>query len=135
MRLLIASLAALAAVAFAAPSYAQTQDDSSPAPAPVPTAKPKPGTAAYCQSLKTLELAQLVPQEGERQRQGHDDQGVRHHDGEEDQEDHDDAGRAQAARRRPAQHPGRAGAGAVAAPSPFRRCRRRPSKLASLRAG
>ena len=51
MRLLIASLAALAAVAFAAPSYAQTSDDSSPAP--VPTAKPKPGTAAYCQSLKT----------------------------------------------------------------------------------
>jgi len=53
MRLLIASLAALAAVAFAAPSYAQTSDDSSPAPAPVPTAKPKPGTAAYCQGLKT----------------------------------------------------------------------------------
>jgi hypothetical protein len=51
MRLLIASLAALAAVAFAAPSYAQTQDDG--LPAPVPTAKPKPGTAAYCQSLKT----------------------------------------------------------------------------------
>jgi len=55
MRLLIASMAALAAVAFAAPSYAQTQDDSAPAqaPAPVPTAKPKAGTAAYCQSLKT----------------------------------------------------------------------------------
>jgi hypothetical protein len=53
MRLLIASLAAMAAVAFAAPSYAQTTEDSSPAPAPVPTAKPKPGTAAYCQSLKT----------------------------------------------------------------------------------
>ncbi|MBM3649212.1 MAG: hypothetical protein FJX11_15615 [Alphaproteobacteria bacterium] len=50
MRLLIASMAAaLAAVAFAAPAYAQ--DDN--APAPVPTAKPKPGTAAYCQSLKT----------------------------------------------------------------------------------
>ena len=56
MRLLIASLAALAAVAFAAPSYAQTAEDSSPAPAPaapVPTAKPKVGTTAYCQSLKT----------------------------------------------------------------------------------
>ena len=53
MRLLIASIAALAAVAFAAPSYAQTQEESSPAPAPVPTAKPKAGTAAYCQSLKT----------------------------------------------------------------------------------
>lgn len=51
MRLLIASMAALAAVAFAAPSFAQTQDES--APAPLPTAKPKPGTAAYCQSLKT----------------------------------------------------------------------------------
>src|SRR5689334_22131117 len=56
MRLLIASLAALAAVAFAAPSYAQTVEDSGPAPAapaPVPTAKPKVGTTAYCQSLKT----------------------------------------------------------------------------------
>jgi len=51
MRLLIASMAALATVAFAAPSYAQTQEDSTTAP--VPTAKPKPGTAAYCQSLKT----------------------------------------------------------------------------------
>lgn len=51
MRLLIASMAALAAVAFAGPSFAQTQEDS--APAPVPTAKPKAGTAAYCQSLKT----------------------------------------------------------------------------------
>jgi hypothetical protein len=53
MRLLIASLAALAAVALAAPSFAQTAEDSAPAPAPVPTAKPKVGTAAYCQSLKT----------------------------------------------------------------------------------
>ena len=52
MRLLIASVAALAAVAFAAPSFAQDQDPAT-APAPVPTAKPKPGTAAYCQSLKT----------------------------------------------------------------------------------
>jgi hypothetical protein len=50
MRLLIAGIAALAAVAFAAPSFAQDQD---PSAAPVPTAKPKPGTAAYCQSLKT----------------------------------------------------------------------------------
>lgn len=52
MRLLIAGMAALAAVAFAAPSFAQDQDPAA-APAPVPTAKPKPGTAAYCQSLKT----------------------------------------------------------------------------------
>lgn len=51
MRLLIAGMAALFAVAFAAPSFAQ--DESAPAPAPVPTTKPKPGTAAYCQSLKT----------------------------------------------------------------------------------
>jgi len=51
MRLLIAGMAALVAVAFAAPSFAQ--DESAPAPAPVPTTKPKPGTAAYCQSLKT----------------------------------------------------------------------------------
>ena len=36
MRLLFASVAALAAVAFAAPSYAQ--DEQAPAPAPVPTA-------------------------------------------------------------------------------------------------
>jgi hypothetical protein len=42
----------------------------------VPTAKPKPGTAAYCQTPQDLELAQLLPQEGERQRQDHDDQGA-----------------------------------------------------------
>lgn len=52
MRLLIASMAALAAVAFAAPSFAQTEDPGA-APAPVPTAKPKPGSAAYCQKLKS----------------------------------------------------------------------------------
>ena len=50
MRLLIASAAALLAVAFAAPSFAQ---DETPAAAPVPTAKPKPGTSAYCQTLKS----------------------------------------------------------------------------------
>ena len=50
MRLLIASVAALAAVAFAAPSFAQ---DEAPAAAPVPTTKPKPGTSAYCQTLKS----------------------------------------------------------------------------------
>lgn len=49
MRLLIASAAALVAVAFAAPSFAQ---DETPA-APVPTTKPKPGTSAYCQTLKS----------------------------------------------------------------------------------
>ena len=52
MRLLIASLAALAAVAFAAPSFAQTEEPGA-APAPVPTTKPKPGTSAYCQTLKS----------------------------------------------------------------------------------
>lgn len=50
MRLLIASAAALFAVAFAAPSFAQ---DDPPAAAPAPTAKPKPGTSAYCQTLKS----------------------------------------------------------------------------------
>ena len=56
MRLLIASMAALAAVAFAAPSFAQTQTEepaTTPAPAPVPTTKAKPGTTAYCQTLKS----------------------------------------------------------------------------------
>jgi hypothetical protein len=48
MRLLIASVAALAAVAFAAPSFAQEA-----APAPTPVAKPKPGTSAYCNTLKS----------------------------------------------------------------------------------
>jgi len=51
MRLLIASMAALAAVAFAAPSFAQ--DDGAAPVAPVPTTKPKAGTAAYCQTLKS----------------------------------------------------------------------------------
>jgi hypothetical protein len=50
MRLLFASAAALLAVAFAAPSFAQNK---TPAAAPVPTAKPKPGTSAYCQKLKS----------------------------------------------------------------------------------
>lgn len=53
MRLLIASMAALAAVAFAAPSFAQTPEEAAPAAAPVPATKPKAGTAAYCQSLKS----------------------------------------------------------------------------------
>lgn len=50
MRLLFASAAALLAVAFAAPSFAQNQN---PAATPVPAAKPKPGTSAYCQTLKS----------------------------------------------------------------------------------
>ncbi|WP_428667895.1 hypothetical protein [Reyranella sp.] len=49
MRLLIASVAAFAAVAFAAPSFAQ----EAAAPAPTPSAKPKPGTSAYCNTLKS----------------------------------------------------------------------------------
>jgi hypothetical protein len=52
MRLLIAGLAAVAALAIAAPSFAQ-QEDPAAAPAPAPTAKPKPGTMAYCQKLKS----------------------------------------------------------------------------------
>jgi len=51
MRLLIASMAALAAVAFAAPSFAQ--DETMPSPTPAPTAKPKAGTAASCNKIKS----------------------------------------------------------------------------------
>ncbi len=52
MRLLIASMAALAAVAFAAPSFAQ--DETMPAPTPSTTAKPKAGTsAASCNKIKS----------------------------------------------------------------------------------
>ena len=51
MRLLIASMAALAAVAFAAPSFAQ--DETMPAPTPTPSAKPKAGvSAASCNKIK-----------------------------------------------------------------------------------
>lgn len=49
MRLFIAGIAALAAVAFAAPSFAQ--DDAQPTP--MPAAKPKSGTAAYCNKMKS----------------------------------------------------------------------------------
>lgn len=49
MRLLIAGMAALAAVAFAAPSFAQDETQ----PTPTPTAKPKSGTAAYCNKMKS----------------------------------------------------------------------------------
>jgi hypothetical protein len=48
MRLLLASVAAFAAVAFAAPSFAQET-----APTPTPSVKPKPGTSAYCNTLKS----------------------------------------------------------------------------------
>jgi hypothetical protein len=52
MRLLIASMAALAAVAFAAPSFAQ--DETMPAPTPAPSAKPKAGTSASsCSKIKS----------------------------------------------------------------------------------
>jgi hypothetical protein len=51
MRLMIASLAAMAAVAVAAPSFAQ-EIPATPA-SPTPAAKPKPGTAAYCNTLKS----------------------------------------------------------------------------------
>jgi hypothetical protein len=49
MRLLIAGMAALAAVAFAAPSFAQ--DETMPTPAP--TAKPKAPTTASCNKIKS----------------------------------------------------------------------------------
>lgn len=48
MRLFIAGLAAVAAVAIATPSFAQQE-----APPAAPMAKPKPGTTAYCNTLKT----------------------------------------------------------------------------------
>jgi hypothetical protein len=51
MRLLIASMAALAAVAFAAPSFAQ--DEAAPSPSPSTTAKPKTATAASCNKIKS----------------------------------------------------------------------------------
>ena len=47
MRLMIACVAAVAAVVFATPSFAQ---ETAPA---APTAKPKVGTTAYCNGLKT----------------------------------------------------------------------------------
>jgi len=56
MRLLIAGIAALAAVSFAAPSFAQEATETAPAatPAPTPAVKhSKPGTSAYCNSLKS----------------------------------------------------------------------------------
>jgi outer membrane biosynthesis protein TonB len=55
MRLLIAGIAALAAVSFAAPSFAQEATDAAPVatPTPTPVVKHKPGTSAYCNSLKS----------------------------------------------------------------------------------
>jgi hypothetical protein len=50
MRLLLASVATLAAVALAVPAFAQ---ETAPATTPTPTVKPKPGTAAYCNTLKS----------------------------------------------------------------------------------
>ncbi|TAJ96232.1 MAG: hypothetical protein EPO10_28965 [Reyranella sp.] len=49
MRLLIASMAALAAVSFAAPSFAQDET----MPTPTPTAKPKAPTTASCNKIKS----------------------------------------------------------------------------------
>ncbi len=51
MRLLIAGMAALAAVAFAAPSFAQ--DETLPAPTTAPTTKPKAATTASCNKIKS----------------------------------------------------------------------------------
>jgi hypothetical protein len=51
MRHFLASLAVVAAVAFAVPAFAQ-ETQATPA-APTPAAKPKPGTTAYCNTLKT----------------------------------------------------------------------------------
>ena len=62
MRLLLASVATLAAVAFAAPVFAQdatpaAPSTSAPTPTPTPTTttkhKPATNTAAYCNTLKS----------------------------------------------------------------------------------
>ena len=61
MRLLLASVATLAAVALAAPVFAQdatpAAPTTTPAPAPTPTTttkhKPATNTAAYCNTLKS----------------------------------------------------------------------------------
>jgi hypothetical protein len=51
MRILFASLVAMAAVAIAAPAFAQ---EAAPAtPTPTTKSKAKPGTAAYCSTLKS----------------------------------------------------------------------------------
>ena len=48
MRLLLASVAALAALAVATPAFAQDELAT-----PTPLTKPKPGTTAYCNTLKS----------------------------------------------------------------------------------
>lgn len=55
MRLLLASVATLAAVALAAPAFAQDATPAAPTPTPTITTKHKPATktAAYCNTLKT----------------------------------------------------------------------------------
>ncbi|MBV8393934.1 MAG: hypothetical protein JOY81_12200 [Alphaproteobacteria bacterium] len=53
MRILIASLMAVTAVAFAAPSFAQEATPPTTLTPPAKTAKPRAGTAAYCNTLKT----------------------------------------------------------------------------------
>src|SRR5262249_61648011 len=49
-RLLLASAAALAAMTLAVPAFAQQEE---PATTPTPVTKAKPGTAAYCNTLKS----------------------------------------------------------------------------------
>jgi len=59
MRLLLASVATLAAVALAAPAFAQDATPAAPTPTPTTTTKHKPATkpatntAAYCNTLKS----------------------------------------------------------------------------------
>jgi len=55
MRLLFASVATLAAVALAAPAFAQDATPAAPTPTPTTTTKHKPATntAAYCNTLKS----------------------------------------------------------------------------------
>jgi hypothetical protein len=55
MRLLLASVATLAAVALAVPVFAQDATPAAPTPTPATTTKHKPATktAAYCNTLKS----------------------------------------------------------------------------------
>ena len=57
MRLLLASVATLAAIALAAPAFAQDATPAAPTPTPTPTTttkhKPATNTAAYCNTLKS----------------------------------------------------------------------------------
>ena len=89
MRLLIASMAALAAVAFAAPSFAQ--DETMPSPSPVDHRQAQDGHRGVLQQDQEQLAAQRLPEEGPGR------EGTR----EEDEEDNH-SGRSEVARDGPA---------------------------------